>query len=194
MHNIKVLLVIILFVNTISCFPKSKVKQVIDGDTFIIETGERVRLVGINAPELKDIYGIESKKYLADLIEGKNVDLVSDSISREVDVYQRLLRYVYLNGEDVNHKMILDGYAFAFLKYKFQKEIKYKEAQILAKNNGSGLWGNSTGFRILDSINEDDNKDLTKNNQDTVSKSKIYIVGCLILILILFIIYYYFKK
>ncbi|WP_257087748.1 thermonuclease family protein [Sphingobacterium sp. E70] len=66
-----------------------KVRRVIDGDTFVIENGskkgERVRLIGIDAPETRrtarkevGYYGVEAKEYLKALLTGKNVKLVFD--------------------------------------------------------------------------------------------------------------------
>ncbi len=85
--------------------------RIIDGDTFETETGEKVRLIGINAPEISDIFGQEAKQYLSDLIENKIVELQSDNISNDRDRYQRLLRYVILDGVDINKKMVSDGFA-----------------------------------------------------------------------------------
>jgi micrococcal nuclease len=68
----------ILLLTTFVCFgTTTKVTRIIDGDTFETETGEKVRLIGINAPEISDIFGQEAKQYLSDLIENKTVDLQS---------------------------------------------------------------------------------------------------------------------
>ncbi len=113
------------------CFgTTTKVTRVIDGDTFETETGEKVRLIGINAPEISDIFGQEAKQYLSDLILNKTVELQSDNISNDRDRYQRLLRYIILDGVDINKKMISDGFAFAYLKYHFSNSSEYEQAQI----------------------------------------------------------------
>jgi len=102
----------ILLLTTFVCFgTTTKVTRIIDGDTFETETGEKVRLIGINAPEISDIFGQEAKQYLSDLIENKIVELQSDNISNDRDRYQRLLRYVILDGVDINKKMVSDGFA-----------------------------------------------------------------------------------
>ena len=49
--------------------------SVIDGDTFKLETGVKVRLIGIDAPELSQPGGEESREYLAQLILNKGVTL-----------------------------------------------------------------------------------------------------------------------
>ena len=76
----KKLLLVLLFVPMISFGQEITVVRVIDGDTFVIEGGERVRMIGINAPELKDIYGVESKNHLKTLIESKYVNLIKGVI------------------------------------------------------------------------------------------------------------------
>jgi endonuclease YncB( thermonuclease family) len=59
---------------TLVCFgTTTKVTRIIDGDTFETETGEKVRLIGINAPEISDIFGQEAKQHLANLIDQKQL-------------------------------------------------------------------------------------------------------------------------
>jgi endonuclease YncB( thermonuclease family) len=48
---------------------------VIDGDTFRLETGDTVRLIGIDAPELSQPGGEMSREYLTCLIPNKGVTL-----------------------------------------------------------------------------------------------------------------------
>jgi len=143
---------IILFLIVVShslCFAQfTKVKRVVDGDTFVTESGERVRLIGINAPEMKEFYGIEAKEHLKDLIEGKDVELTSDHKSKDKDRYSRLLRYVILNDMDVNEQMILEGYAYALLKYRFDKSEAYSEAETEAKEQQLGMWKYTEAERI----------------------------------------------
>lgn len=117
--------------------------RIIDGDTFEIRQGEKVRMIGINTPEESDIYGFEATDYLSNLILGKDVDLISDEISKDRDRYGRLLRYALLDSVDINKKMIEDGYAFAYLKYKFTKKDEYRNAQLAAQKSGFGIWGNA---------------------------------------------------
>lgn len=138
------LAVLLLITLTLLAKP-AKVIRVVDGDTFVIETGERVRVIGINAPEMKTEYGEPAKEHLLALIDGKTVDLQPDHISADKDVYGRLLRYVYLDGVDINKKMVTDGYAIAFLKYPFDKEAEYKQEETNAKTASLGIWQNNNG-------------------------------------------------
>lgn len=117
-----------------------KVVRVIDGDTFESSGGEIIRLIGINTPEKNDIFFEESKEHLENYILNKNVTLVKDYYSSNRDRNGRLLRYVYLENTDVNLKMISDGYAFAYLKYKFGKANNYRQEQLNANASGKGIW------------------------------------------------------
>ena len=104
--------------------------RVIDGDTFEIENGDKVRMIGIDAPELKDNEGLESKNHLKLLIENKYVSLIKDEKNKNKDFFGRLLRYVYLEDSDINLKMIEDGYANVYTKFKFTKSKEYINVNI----------------------------------------------------------------
>ncbi|WP_168194611.1 thermonuclease family protein [Antarcticibacterium arcticum] len=179
----------ILFLTTFVCLgTTTKVTRVIDGDTFETETGEKVRLIGINAPEISDIFGKEAKEYLSSLIENKTVFLQYDNLSKDRDRYQRLLRYVILDGVDINKKMIADGFAFAYLKYQFSNSSDYKTAQFQARETNSGIWGDGNKETIIDEqeINE------ASFWQDLSLKA--YLVGSLVGILLFIGLYTYFRK
>ncbi len=125
-----------------------KISRIIDGDTFIIENGERVRLIGINAPEISDIFGLEAKQHLQLLIGGKFVELLPDNLSKDRDRYNRLLRYIIFKGNDINKQMVLDGYAIAYLKYHFVKSSEYRNAQITSNLTHSGMWSSGSAKQL----------------------------------------------
>jgi micrococcal nuclease len=163
------------------------VTRVIDGDTFETETGEKVRLIGINAPEISDIFGQKAKQHLTDLIDGKIIDLQTDNISNDRDRYSRLLRYVIVDGTDINKQMISDGFAFAYLKYHFEKANDYKEAQLTANEESKGMWGNKNKDEV---IKQQENKEGASHPLS----SKEYFIISVIVFLLLIGIYYYFKR
>ena len=101
------------------------VYRVIDGDTFVTNKGDKVRMIGIDAPELPSLDGIKSKMYLYDLIKGKTITLQKDNNLHDKDKYGRLLRYVYLNGQDVNLLMLKQGYAKQYNYFYFNKFKQY---------------------------------------------------------------------
>jgi len=126
------------------------VVEVIDGDTidvFLEDQVQRVRLIGVNTPETVDrrrgvqCYGPEASKFLKELLTGKIVNLEEDPTQYSKDNYGRLLRYVYLNEENINQKLIKEGYGFEYTykkPYKYQSE--FREAQRDARDNYKGLW------------------------------------------------------
>jgi micrococcal nuclease len=114
-----------------------EVVKVVDGDTIKVNINnkvESVRLIGIDAPEITEKTkekGIESKKYLEELLKNKKIRLEVDETQDDRDVYNRLLRYIFLeNGIFVNEKMIeakmAEEYTFK-VPYKYQKEFKNLE-------------------------------------------------------------------
>ena len=121
----KKLILLLLFITLVSFGQDVKVIRIIDGDTFEIENGDKVRMIGIDAPELKDNEGLESKNHLKLLIENKYVSLIKDEKNKNKDFFGRLLRYVYLEDSDINLKMIEDGYANVYTKFKFTKLKEY---------------------------------------------------------------------
>ena len=124
--SITIICVGLLLIYYIISSRDTRVTRVIDGDTFITNKGDRVRLIGVDAPELPSLRGIESKMYLHELIDNKVVILERDGISKDKDKYGRLLRYVYLNKKDVNLQMLKSGYAKPYLYFNFEKLNQYK--------------------------------------------------------------------
>lgn len=85
-------------------YPDNYVTQVIDGDTFKINTGEVIRLLCVDAPEKTEQYYEEAKEFLEDLILNKEVILNSSETDK--DIYGRLLRFVYINDTLVNKEIL----------------------------------------------------------------------------------------
>jgi micrococcal nuclease len=112
---------------------------VIDGDTFRLETGEKVRLIGIDAPELSQPGGEKSREYLIKLVLNKGVTLEKGYEDR--DKYSRLLRFVYIDDVCINEEMIKQGYAEA--RYSTENPIReyYIQLEIEAETAKAGLWG-----------------------------------------------------
>ena len=115
--------------------------SIIDGDTFRLVTGETVRLIGIDAPELSQPGGVLSREYLAHLLLGKPITLEKGSEDR--DKYNRLLRFVYINDLCINEEMIRQGYAEA--RYLPENPIRdyYLQLEIQAETTRAGLWSDN---------------------------------------------------
>jgi endonuclease YncB( thermonuclease family) len=86
------------------------VSRVVDGDTLKLDSGERVRLIGIDTPEPAACGGPEASAWLAAQVTGKRVVLIPGAQS-DRDRYDRLLRYVELEGKDLNLALIQEGFA-----------------------------------------------------------------------------------
>ncbi|MBU7046976.1 MAG: thermonuclease family protein [Theionarchaea archaeon] len=115
---------------------------VIDGDTFKLETGEAVRLIGIDAPELSQPGGEESREYLARLILNKGVTLKTGIEDR--DKYSRLLRFVHIGTTCINEEMIRQGYAEArYLSPDDPLREYYIQLEIEAETAKAGLWSDN---------------------------------------------------
>ena len=113
--------------------------RVIDGDTIELDTGERVRYIGINCPEAGDEYGDTATEINSDLVLGKTVTLVKDV--SETDSFGRILAYVYIEDLFVNAYLVENGYAQAAT---YPPDVKYAdyfvELQEKAVEEGNGFW------------------------------------------------------
>ena len=118
------------------------VTQVIDGDTITIDTGHRVRYIGIDTPEVypvQEAYGMEAWQANRNLVEGKEVRLERDV--SETDKYGRLLRYVYVDDTLVNAELVRLGLAVAGAyppDTKYQDMLEQLERE--ARQTGRGIW------------------------------------------------------
>ena len=88
------------------------VREVIDGDTFKMNTGESIRLLCVNTPE-QDEEGYErATKFLESLVLYKEVRLEQGETLNKTDKYERTLAFVYVNnlGKEVFvNKLIIDA-------------------------------------------------------------------------------------
>ncbi|MDD5166876.1 MAG: thermonuclease family protein [Candidatus Omnitrophica bacterium] len=137
------------------------VKRVVDGDTLLLESGERVRLIGIDTPEMHEsdkLYrdsqktkvvtsaikklGKRAYEFTKKLAEGKRVSLEFDL--EKHDRYKRLLAYVFLkeDGTFLNAEIVKQGYASLLT---IPPNVKYQDVFLKlyqeARANKRGLWG-----------------------------------------------------
>lgn len=134
-----------------------RVQRVVDGDTFITETGTHVRLLGPNTPEIchagsggkkdpdcvDDPGGQAATAFTQQLVEGKEVILVGDPVAGNRDYFGRLLRYVFVGeGKELGRELVRQGYAPVYdrlsPKTKFYAELQTAEKE--ARAAGRGVW------------------------------------------------------
>lgn len=132
---------------------EARVVRVPDGDTIRLEPpysipGVRtykdgtiaVRLRGVDAPELSQPYGRESKAHLEGLVLGKTVRVEI----KDIDRYGRIVGYVRVNGTNVNLEQVRKGYAWAYAEYLDRPYAsEFYEAENEARKNRLGLWRES---------------------------------------------------
>jgi micrococcal nuclease len=133
-------------------FPDSgTVRHVADGDTVTIrfsdEVERRVRLIGIDAPEMDDpreeaaFSAFLSQRFVSHHLWLREVRLSYDFSPQ--DEYGRVLAYLWVGEGDLfNELVIREGYAAAFLKYPFRKDYqeRFRTAQAEARKEDKGLW------------------------------------------------------
>jgi endonuclease YncB( thermonuclease family) len=129
-----------------------RVTDVVDGDTITIDrAGERVRYIGIDAPELGgdgrpgEPYSTQAAQANHELVGGREVELEPDPRVPDRDKYGRLLRYVYVGREGkrvfVNRELVLRGLARAHDYGEHPTRLgELEAAEQEAKSKGLGLW------------------------------------------------------
>ncbi len=116
----QILIIALLFLSLNACSSGSTEQQasqvdvirVIDGDTVVIAGDERVRLIGIDTPEKGRCGFDEAKQALEKLLASGPATFYAGTIS-DKDKYDRLLRYIEVEGIDVGLNLISNGFATA---------------------------------------------------------------------------------
>ena len=124
----------------------ARVARVIDGDTIVVASGARVRLVQIDTPEpgTGECYSRAAGRQLRRLLPvGVTVTLEADPRLDQVDRYGRLLRYVHRSGVNLNLELVRRGDATVWF---YDGDRGRYAAQLLAAANAArkarrGLWG-----------------------------------------------------
>jgi len=102
-------------------FYNAWVKSVYDGDTITVDIdlgcgiwkkNERIRLFGINTPEIRGSEredGLKSKYWLVNKIEQK--EIILQTIKDKHGKYGRLLGVIWLDDQNINELIVVEGYA-----------------------------------------------------------------------------------
>lgn len=119
------------------------ITKIVDGDTFYCNASsgpEKIRLIGVNTPEIKTPEGIKARDFASSII---SVDQV---VMLELDVqnrgpYRRLLAYIWIDDIMLNELLVKEGFAQVAT---YPPNIKYVdlfiEAEKQARKNNKGLW------------------------------------------------------
>lgn len=123
-----------------------KVKKVYDGDTILLEDGRKVRLLGVNTPEIEhrnqaeQAGGREAKQWLIEKLENRKVRLETDNES--TDKYGRTLAHVFTDQKDhINLQLIELGLAAVNI---YPPNLRYVEQLVKAGQSAErarlGIW------------------------------------------------------
>lgn len=121
--------------------PAWRVEAVNDGDTVtcLDDQGRhvRIRLVGIDAPELDQPHGRDARAALARKLSGGVVRVEGDAR----DQHGRLLGTLHVDDRDLNREMVADGWAWAFGGFIDDDDLVAAEAA--ARTSRRGLWADA---------------------------------------------------
>ena len=143
----KIVLVLLLFFVSLNvCYAfEGKCVKVIDGDTIEVLTSWneiiKVRLYGIDAPEMIQPFGSEAKQFIEKAIGGKTVTINSKSQDR----YGRIVGVVSWGGDCINATLLQEGYAWYYEKYcraNFCND--WANIELTSKSNKRGIWTSSS--------------------------------------------------
>jgi len=126
--------------------PVVRVERVVDGDTLQLADGHRLRLLGIDTPEIAspdhpaEPWGVEAARFTRELLEGKEVRLEFDR--ERFDPYRRVLAYVWLGDRLANAEIVRGGFSRAETRFPLRTDRKrlLETAEREARTAGRGLW------------------------------------------------------
>lgn len=112
------------------------VTRVVDGDTVEVSGLGRVRLHGVDAPELAQSFGPEAALYLEELVGTQTVEL----LPTDRDRYGRVVAWIILpGGSSAQERLVEAGLAWWYREYAPEAE-RLAEAEATARKAGRGLW------------------------------------------------------
>ena len=142
-HGVFPVIIIILFLSitfniifVIREWQRDVVVRVAYGETFTVADGRRVRLLGVDAPELGRCMSSEAKQRLSQLVLGKHIRMKDVAH----DDYGRILAHVLADAPF--------GKWVEYLYYRFIKRAPYKNLVMVNRvmvEEGLGLYHNSGG-------------------------------------------------
>ena len=127
---------------------RGDVTRIADGDTISVlledDTNIKVRLAGIDTPELDQPYGLEARDQLVQLVLGQPITCVCTKKDR----YERWVCRVSFEDIDVNWMLVRDGFAWWYRYYQKEQpeedRMRYEDAEMKAKDERIGLWSDES--------------------------------------------------
>jgi len=124
------------------------VKWVYDGDTLLLTDKRKIRIIGIDTPEVKhhqqkaQAYGAKAREALRELLKKYNYQIELRYSKEKLDKYSRILAHVYLpDSTNISSWMLTNGYARTMsIPPNIQLADCYKQAEETAQNQSLRLW------------------------------------------------------
>lgn len=189
-----VLIISIFFIGINMVFAKDKVNfsKCVDGDTFKVLLDDKeytVRMLAIDTPESVhpskgvEYYGKEASDFTCDKVtKAKTIELEYDDNSDKLDKYERLLAWVFVDGELLQQTLIERGYAkIAYLYGDYKYTNMLQEKQELAEVTNLGIWNMEAKLEYENTLGA---KQEESTKENTYSKQDIIIIVILLLIII----------
>jgi len=111
------------------------VVSVHDGDTLKLDDGRTIRLSGIDAPEITQPFGIESRDLLRKFTRKKTIRIETHGKDR----YGRMIGEIFVGKKSINRAMVSRGAAWWFRKYA-PKDTCLRALEESAAKHRNGLW------------------------------------------------------
>jgi micrococcal nuclease len=125
------------------------VVRAVDGDTVVLDGNEKLRLLGIDAPETErtrrksgaECFGREASAHVRELVVGRRVRLEYERGALR-DRYGRTLAWVHLeDGTFLNETLVREGFARVYRGIPRARRDVFYAAERAARREGRGLWG-----------------------------------------------------
>lgn len=122
-----------------------RVTRVLDGDTIVLDNGETVRLIGVDAPEIHhpeipvQRFGEEAAEFLRQFAQGFECTLEYEPDNLR-DQYGRLLAYVFVEERLANAEIVRQGYAYVYTGFPFRRRAEFIALEREARERQCGLW------------------------------------------------------
>jgi len=138
-----ILLLLIYFFQSIHLGNQEQtVVRVFDGDTIELDNGDRIRLLGVDAPEIGEPFSEEAKLALEEMVLNKPVKLEKEP-SLDKDKYGRFLRYFFSGERLVNCEMLRLGLAKNVVEHQSKYHYCFQLAEQEAMEKKVGIWSSS---------------------------------------------------
>lgn len=151
-YRLIISLIIVLVLPVLAISGQYKVIRIVDGDTIVIKYDgkyEKVRLLCVNTPESvhpDKKQNIPMGKVASRYTEKK---LISKDVNLEFEIeklrgnYNRLLAYVFVDGQNFNIDLVRQGLSPYYTKYgKSQKyDAEFRAAEKQARKENLNIWG-----------------------------------------------------